>query len=205
MPSPDIDAVVFDLGGVLIDWNPRYLYRKLFADPAEMEAFLAGVCTADWHRANDLGADVRESCRRLASQHRDYQHMITAWAERSEEMVAGPLEDTVQVLADLTAGGTRCLALSNMEAETFPLRLARYPFMKLFDGYVISGIERVAKPDHRIFEILMHRYGLRPEATFFVDDSAANVQAARELGIIAEPFTSAARLRQDLLALGLLR
>ena len=169
-----------------------------------MEAFLGGICTPDWHRGHDLGADVTQSCRRLAARHPGYEDMIMAWAERSEEMIAGQLDETVEVLAELTAAGTRCVALSNMEAQTFPLRLARYPFMKMFEGHVISGIERVAKPDRRVFEILLRRYGLRPGATFFVDDAGANVQAARELGIVAEPFTSAARLRQDLRAHGLL-
>jgi 2-haloacid dehalogenase len=203
MPDQLVDAVVFDLGGVLIDWDPRHLYRQIFADPVEMEDFLARICTMDWHRAHDLGADVTESCRRLAALHPGQEEMIMAWAERGEEMAAGQIDSTVAVLAELKAAGVRCYALSNMEPDTFLIRRARFPFMEWFDGHVISGIEGAAKPGRRIFEILLGRYGLEPAATFFTDDSAANVEAAQELGIVAERFTSAERLRQDLSARGL--
>jgi 2-haloacid dehalogenase len=198
------DAVVFDLGGVLIDWNPRYLYRQLFADPAEMERFLAGVCTSDWHRAHDLGEDITQSCRRLARLHPDQAEMIMAWAEHGEEMVAGQFDAAVAVLGELRAAGVRCYALSNMEPDRFVIRRARFPFMEWFDGHVISGIEGVAKPDKRIFEILLSRHGLGPRATVFIDDMPANVDAARRLGIIALHYTSAGRLRQELRALDLL-
>ncbi len=204
MPGQLADAVVFDLGGVLIDWDPRYLYRKLFAEPAEMETFLARICTSDWHRAHDLGADITESCRRLAALHPGYAAEIMAWAERSEEMVAGQFDAAVTVLSDLKAAGVRCYALSNMEPDLFAVRQARFPFLEWFDGHVISGIEGVAKPDRRIFEILLRRHGLEPPATVFADDSAANVEAARELGIVALRYTSVGQLRQDLRALGLL-
>ncbi|HLQ55925.1 MAG TPA: HAD family phosphatase [Streptosporangiaceae bacterium] len=203
MPGQQVDAVVFDLGGVLIDWDPRYLYRQLFADPAEMEDFLARICTSDWHRAHDLGADITESCRRLAALHPGYEEMIMAWADRGEEMAAGQLDATVALLGELTAAGITCYALSNMEPDAFAIRQTRFPFMDWFDGHVISGIEGVAKPDRRIFEILLRRHGLEPEATVFVDDSAANVEAARKLGFIAMRFTSAQRLRQDLRVRGL--
>lgn len=203
MPAPEIDAVVFDLGGVLIDWNPRYLYRQLFADPGEMEDFLARICTPEWHRAHDLGEDITTSCERLARLHPGYRDMIMAWAERGEEMAAGQLDDTVEVLRELTAAGTRCYALSNMEPDTYAVRRVRFGFMNWFDGLVISGIEGVVKPDRRIFEILLCRHGLQPRSTVFVDDQARNVQAARELGLAAVQFTSARRLRQDLRVLGL--
>jgi len=204
MPGQLADAVVFDLGGVLIDWDPRYLYRKLFAEPAEMETFLARICTSEWHRAHDLGADITESCRRLAALHPGYAAEIMAWAERSEEMVAGQFDAAVTVLSDLKAAGVRCYALSNMEPDLFAVRRARFAFLEWFDGHVISGIEGVAKPDRRIFEILLRRHGLEPPATVFADDSAANVEAARELGIVALRYTSVGQLRQDLRALGLL-
>jgi 2-haloacid dehalogenase len=203
VPDQTINAVAFDLGGVLIDWNPRYLYRQLFADPAEMEDFLARVCTSDWHRAHDLGEDVTASCRGLAAQYPDHREMIMAWAERGEEMAAGQLESTVQVLAELKAAGMPCYALSNMEPDAFAIRRARFPFMKWFDGHVISGLEGVAKPDRRIFEILLQRHGLEPPSTVFVDDQERNVAAAGALGITALRFTSAPQLSQDLLALGI--
>jgi 2-haloacid dehalogenase len=205
MPGREISAVVFDLGGVLIDWNPRYLYRQLFADPGEMEEFLSRICTADWHRAHDLGADITASCERLARLHPGYRDMIMAWAERGEEMAAGQHDETVEVLRELTTAGTRCYALSNMEPDAFRVRRTRFPFMDWFDGHVISGLEGVGKPDPRIFEILLRRHGLRPESTVFIDDVAQNVEAASELGLLAIRFTSAQRLRQDLHSLGLTR
>jgi 2-haloacid dehalogenase len=203
MPAREINAVVFDLGGVLIDWDPRYLYRQLFADSGEMEDFLARICTTDWHRAHDLGEDITESCERLARLHPGHRDLIMAWDERGEEMAAGQLDETVEVLRELTAAGTRCYALSNMEPRTFTIRRDRFPFMKWFDGQVISGLEGVAKPDRQIFEILLSRHGLQPRSTAFIDDSAGNVEAARKLGIHAVQYTSARRLRQDLRQLGL--
>jgi 2-haloacid dehalogenase len=203
MPGQEISAVVFDLGGVLIDWDPRHLYRELFADPAEMEDFLGRICTPEWHRAHDLGDDITESCERLARLHPGYRKMIMAWAERGDEMAAGQVDETVEMLRELTAAGIPCYALSNMEPELFMTRRARFPFMSWFTGHVISGIEGVAKPDRRIFEILLRRYGLRPQSTVFTDDSAQNIKAAQELGILAVQFTSARRLRQDLQILGL--
>ncbi len=147
MAELPVDAVVFDLGGVLIDWDPRYLYRQLFADPAEMESFLARICTSDWHRAHDLGEDTNQSCRRLARLHPGQAEMIMAWAERGEEMVAGQFDPAVAVLGELRAAGIRCYALSNMEPDLFAIRRARFPFMEWFDGHVISGLEGMAKPD----------------------------------------------------------
>jgi 2-haloacid dehalogenase len=198
-----IDAVVFDLGGVLIDWDPRYVYRPLFDDPADMEEFLGSVCTPDWHRAHDLGADIRQSCEQLARRYPEHRDMIMVWAERGEQMAAGQFDDTVQVLGNVKAAGVRCYALSNMEPDAFRVRRARFPFMDWFDAYVISGLEGVAKPDRRIFEILLRRHGLRPQACVFIDDQARNVAAARELGLVGLHFSSAARLRQDLSDLGL--
>jgi 2-haloacid dehalogenase len=198
-----ISAVVFDLGGVLIDWDPRHLYRKLFSDPAEMEDFLARICTPDWHRQHDLGADITASCERLATQHPRYRRMIMAWAERGEEMAAGQYDRTVRVLAELKAAGLRCYALSNMEPVPFTIRLARFPFMSWFDGHVISGLERVAKPDPRIFQILLERYCLAPEETAFADDSPANVATARSMRINAVHYTSADQLRRELQALAI--
>jgi 2-haloacid dehalogenase len=203
MPGQGISAVVFDLGGVLIDWDPRYLYRQLFADREEMEDFLTRICTPDWHRAHDLGEDITESCERLARQHPGHRDMIMAWAQCGDEMAVGQRDETVELLRQLRAAGTPCYALSNMEPQMFTVRKARFPFMNWFDGYVISGIEGVAKPDRRIFEILLRRHELRPVSTVFIDDSPPNIAAARELGMHAVQYTSAQRLRQDLDALGL--
>ena len=202
MTDPDIKAVVFDIGGVLLDWDPRHLYRQLIDDPAELARFLGEICTPRWHLSHDLGADTERSCRELAAAHPEHADLIMAWAQRSEEMVAGQLDGAIAVLADVRAAGVRCLALSNMEADKFALRRSRYPFFGLLDGWVISGIEGVAKPDRGIFEILLSRYDLDPRATVFVDDVAANVAAASELGIVAIRYSAASQLRADLRALG---
>jgi 2-haloacid dehalogenase len=197
-----IEAVVFDLGGVLIDWDPRYVYRQLFTDPADMEEFLGSVCTSDWHRAHDLGADITRSCEELALRYPQHQEMIMAWADRGEEMAAGQFDDTVELLSELKASGMPCYTLSNMEPEAFEVRRARFAFMRWFDAHVISGLEGVAKPDPQIFEILLQRHGLRPQRCVFIDDQARNVDAARDLGLVALHFSSASQLRHDLQALG---
>jgi 2-haloacid dehalogenase len=202
MADPDIEAVVFDIGGVLLDWDPRHLYRQLIGDPADLAEFLGEICTPRWHRSHDLGADTEQSCRELAAAHPQRADLIMAWAHRSEEMVAGQLDDAIAVLADVRAAGVRCLALSNMEPDKFALRRSRYPFFGLLDGCVISGIEGVAKPDREIFEILLSRYDLDPRTTVFVDDVTANVAAASELGIVAIRYSAASQLRADLRAVG---
>ena len=199
-----IEAVVFDIGGVLLDWNPRYLYRQLFEDEEEMERFLAEICTLEWHEAHDRGKPFDVSCAELAAQHPEYAEQIRAWGQRSEEMVAGPLEGTVEILRRLKADGLLCYALTNMETETFPLRVERFPFMSWFDGVVVSAFEGVIKPDPEIFRRLIERFNLKPEATLFVDDSQRNVDAARQFGIQAVLFRSPREFEQLLSEVGLL-
>ena len=182
-------AVVFDVGGVLLDWNPRYLYRKLIQDPAEMEWFLGEVCTPEWHDAHDRGADMRESCAALARQWPAYAELIMAWWERSEEMVAGPIPEGVRLLRQVAGSGLACYALTNMEAETYPGRLERYDFLGWFKGTVVSGFEGIAKPDREIYELLLERFGLDPAATLFTDDSRVNVAAAARAGMDAVLYT----------------
>jgi 2-haloacid dehalogenase len=202
MAHREVAAVVFDLGGVLLDWNPRHLYRKLIADPAEMESFLGQICTPCWHLAHDLGADVQQSCAELARRHPAEADLIMAWAYRGEEMIAGQIDQSVRLLEEVSGLGVPCYALSNMEPDRFAYRRSTYPFFRLFDGCVISGLEGVAKPDSAIFGILLSRYGLDPAATVFVDDNAGNVAAGRGAGLVALEFASAGQLRRDLRALG---
>jgi 2-haloacid dehalogenase len=199
-----IEAVVFDIGGVLLDWNPRYLYRQLFDDEREMERFLAEICTLEWHQAHDRGKPFEVSCAELASLHPEYAEMIHAWGQRSEEMISGPIEETVEILRRLKAAGVPCYALTNMETETFPQRVKRFPFFSWFDGVVVSAFEGVAKPEREIFERLLARFDLRAESTLFVDDSQRNVDAARELGMQAVMFESPASFEQLLYEAGLL-
>ena len=202
MTMPAVTTAVFDIGGVLLDWNPRHLYRKLIADPAERSEFLTQICSPLWHLAHDLGADTEQSCRELAAKHPGRADLIMAWSRRSEEMVAGQIDDAIEVLADVRAAGLPCLALSNMEPDKFLLRRDKFAFFGLLDGCVISGIEGVAKPDREIFEILLKRYDLDPAATVFIDDTAANVVAARSVGIRAIEYSGAGQLRRDLGELG---
>jgi 2-haloacid dehalogenase len=194
----ETDAVVFDLGGVLLDWNPRHLYRALIDDEAEMERFLGEVCTLEWHAAHDRGVPVAESCAALAAAHPQYAELINAWGERSEEMIAGPIEGTVEILEELLQKGVRCYALTNMERETYPLRLRRFPFMRWFAGTVVSSHEGIAKPDPEIFRLLLGRFGLEPGRTIMIDDSPSNIETAASLGMKAVRFTSPVALRAAL-------
>jgi 2-haloacid dehalogenase len=198
------DAVVFDLGGVLIDWDPRRLYRKLLAGEAAVEEFLATVCTPEWNAEQDRGRPFAEAVAELVERHPAHAAAITAYHERWTEMLGGEIPGTVAVLAELRAAGVPLYALSNWSAETFRLTRGRFPFLEWFDGLVVSGEEGVTKPDRRIFELLIERFGLVPAATLFVDDSAANVTAARDLGLDAVRFRGAGGLRRDLAARGLL-
>jgi 2-haloacid dehalogenase len=184
-----LSAVVFDVGGVLLDWDPRHLYRKLIGDPAEMEWFLANVCTPEWHERHDRGLSTAESCAALAEEWPRYAGLILAWSERGEEMVAGPLPEGVELLRRVIGRGLPCYALTNMEAETYPKRVARYDFLRCLTGAVVSGFEGIAKPDREIYELLLRRFGLDAATTLFVDDRAVNVAAAADAGMEAMVYS----------------
>jgi 2-haloacid dehalogenase len=195
---------VFDLGGVLLDWDPRYLYRKLFDDESEMDRFLSEVCTLEWHHAHDLGVPPEETVPPLIEAHPERAELIWAWPRRSEEMVAGPIGESVEILRALKERGVPLYALTNMERETYPGRRDRFPFLRWFDGTVVSGFEGVAKPDPRVFKLLLERFGLNAAGTLFIDDSSTNVAAARSVGMQAIEFQSPSELRKRLDAAGLL-
>lgn len=198
-------VVVFDLGGVLLDWNPRHLYRKIFAgDEPAMERFLAEVCHSDWNLAQDAGRDFDDAIAALMPRHREHLPHIAAWRDRFGEMIAGELHETVAVAADLRARGVPLCALTNWSHETFPPQRGRFAFMDWFEGIVVSGEEKVIKPDPRIFRILLERYGLVAAETVFIDDNPRNAQAATGLGMHGLHFRSAAELRRDLARLALL-
>jgi 2-haloacid dehalogenase len=197
-------AVVFDLGGVLIDWDPRYLYRKLLADEAAVEEFLATVCTPEWNAEQDRGRPFAEGVAELVERYPVHAAAITAYHERWTEMLGGDVGGTVELLAKLHATGVALYALTNWSAETFGIARERFEFLSWFDGVLVSGEERIIKPDPAIFRLLLDRFGLDPQATFYVDDSPVNVAAARELGFDAVRFTEPERLRRDLETRGLL-
>ena len=195
-----VKAVVFDLGGVLIDWDPRYLYRKLLADEAAVEEFLATVCTPEWNAEQDRGRPFAEGVAELVERHPAHAAAIAAYAERWPEMLAGDIPGTVELLAELRAAGMPLYALTNWSAETFVIARERFAFLSWFDGVLVSGEERKIKPDPAFFRLLQERFGLAPEATFYVDDAEANVAAARALGLDAVRFTGPEQLRRELAA-----
>jgi 2-haloacid dehalogenase len=199
-----IVAVIFDIGGVLLDWNPRYLYRKLMDDEAEMEHFLSEVCTMQWHEANDLGVPFEVTCAQLAEQYPQYTELIWAWGQRTEEMIGGPIEGTVEILRELKDRGVRLYALTNMETHTYPVRRERFDFLRWFEGTVVSSDEGIVKPDPRIFELLLERYALNAGSTLLIDDNLRNVEAAEALGMPTVHFQSPEALREALEQAGLL-
>jgi 2-haloacid dehalogenase len=198
-------VVVFDLGGVLIDWNPRHLYRKLFdGDEAAMEHFLANVCTASWNSQQDAGRTFAEACALLKLEHPNHAELIDAWIERQPEMVAGAIDGTVEILAELRARRVPLYALSNWSAETFPIVLKRFEFLHWFQGIVLSGEVRLVKPDPRIFNLFFKTHGIDAAEAVYIDDLKANVETATALGVHGVLFTDPASLREELVKLGLL-
>jgi len=196
---------VFDLGGVLIDWNPRYLYRKLFAgDDTAMEHFLATVCTPSWNAQQDAGRPFAEACASLKLSHPAHADLIDAWIQRQEEMVPGPILGTVDILAELRARQVPLYALSNWSAETFPISLKRFDFLQWFQGIVLSGEVRLLKPDPRIFQLFFEIHAIDPSHAVYIDDLERNVEAATALGMHGIVFTDPPALRSELVELGLL-
>lgn len=200
-----MNTVIFDLGGVLVDWDPRYLLRKVMPGrDAEMEALLADVLNHEWNLARDRGDSWQEAMDVAAAQHPQWADVFHTFTERWPETLAGSHEDTVAILRELHDRGVPLYALSNWSAEMFPHAEARFEWLECFDGVVVSGRVRMAKPEAAIFRHLLDTYGLQPGDVFFVDDHEPNVLAARALGIYAHHFRDAAGLRLDLEGHGLL-
>jgi 2-haloacid dehalogenase len=199
------NIVVFDLGGVLIDWDPRHLYRKLFAgDEAAMEHFLATVCTHEWNRCQDAGRSFAEGARLLKAEHPDRADLIDAYCARFDEMIAGPIAGSVEILAELRDRDLPLYGLTNWSAETYPPALERFAFLSWFRGILVSGEVGVIKPDPRIFALLIERFAIDPHRAVYIDDVETNVIAARPFGIHPIHFTTPAALRRELGELGLL-
>ena len=205
MEKPARDTVVFDLGGVLIAWDPRHLYRKLFAgDETAMEHFLANVCTHEWNRCQDAGRSFAEGARLLKAEHPEKAELIDAYFSRFDEMMPGPITGSVEILAELRDRGTPLYGLTNFSAETYPPAFERFEFLRWFDGILVSGEVGLIKPDPRIFELLIERFAIDPRRAVYIDDVETNVIAARPLGIHGIHFTTPAALRAELAELGLL-
>jgi 2-haloacid dehalogenase len=203
MPMKEITPV-FDIGGVLLEWNPRHLYRKLFAEEAAMEEFLATVCTSAWNLQMDAGRDWGEAVGELVALHPGRRELIEAYHLRWQEMVPHAIEGTVAILRRIKAAGRPVYAITNFSAEKLDGERRRFDFLDLFDGIVVSSVVRVVKPDPAIFHRLLDDHGLAASATVFIDDSPTNVEGARAVGMQAIRFTSPDALERDLTALGVL-
>ena len=199
-----IDTIVFDIGNVLVGWDPRHLYRKVFASEAEMERFLAEICTNEWHLAHDRGVSFEENGAKLKALHPSHSEHIDFWHTRYAEMIPGRIPGTADLLHALADKGFTIHGLSNMPVPVFDYLRVAYPELQRFQTTVVSGAEGVLKPDPRIYEILVARAGLVPESAYFIDDSKANIAAAAALGFQTHHFTDAATLGQDLAARGLI-
>lgn len=191
-----IETVVFDLGGVLVDWNPRYLYRKLISSADEIEYFLTHVCNREWNEEQDHGRPFAEAVRLLEAKFPEKSALIRAYHERWEEMLRGEIAGTVALLEELHAQGMHLLALSNWSHETFPIAERRFPFLRLFHGKVVSGYEKLKKPDPRIFQLLVRRFQIEPRRSLFIDDVEENIRAAERLGFEVAHFRDPVILRQ---------
>ena len=199
--------VIFDLGGVLIDWNPRYLYRQLFADDEPgMERFLAEICSPAWNLGLDAGRPYAEAVAELVQLHPHERERIEAYQRRWLEMVAGPMAPTVTLLEQLDEAAVPLWALTNWSAETFALVRPdpAYAFLDRFRRIFVSGELRLAKPDAAIFRHVLEAIGAPAEQCLFIDDAERNVAAAAALGLRTHHFTDAPQLGRELAQLGLL-
>jgi 2-haloacid dehalogenase len=204
MTDGSVQAVVFDLGGVLIDWDPRYLYRRIFDSEEEMEEFLSRVCTPEWNAELDRGRSFEEMVELLYSEHPERREEIEAYHLRWGEMLGESFEGSVRILEELHSAGYPLYALTNWSAETFHMARERYGFLSLFEQIVVSGEAGLVKPDPRIYDLLVERTGLDPCRTVFVDDREENVRAVKKRGFTGVLFQEPGQLRRDLSGLGLL-
>ncbi len=194
-----ITTIIFDLGAVLIDWNPRLMYRTLFDDEAEMEKFLAEVATSDWNEEQDAGRPLLEGTEILIQQFPEHEHLIRAFYGRWDEMLGEAFHDTVAIFKKLKESGKyKIYALTNWSAETFPVAKARFEFLNWFDGIVVSGEEKMRKPTPKFYHILLNRYEVNAQECLFIDDNYRNILAAEKIGIECIHFTSAESLEQEL-------
>jgi len=199
-----IDTVIFDLGNVLVHWNPANLYDKIFSDKKDRDYFLNNVATMDWHSEQDAGRSPQEATELLVKEHPDWAHPIRAFYARWKEMFAGPIEGSVEILKELKEKGYKLYALSNWNAELFNDTIDDFPFLQWFNDKIISGEVKLKKPDAAIYKLLLERFGVNPQQGVFIDDSEKNIETAKSLGIRSILFKSPEELRQELQALKLL-
>ena len=200
-----IDAIIFDLGGVLIDWNPSYVFDKMFEDEEQKKHFFENICTSDWNEKQDAGRSLKEATEELVTKHPEWKAYIEAYYGRWEEMLGGPIHGTVEILKQLKEQEKyKLYALTNWSAELFPIALERYDFLHWFDGRVVSGEEKMRKPFPEFYQLLLDRFGLNVEETLFIDDNTRNAKAAEAMGFKTIIFKSPFQLKEELAKLGIL-
>ncbi len=193
------NTIIFDLGGVLIDWNPDYVYRTIFENDEQLKWFYDNICTSDWNEEQDAGRSLAAATEELVTKFPDHEENIRAFYGRWEEMLGGPIEGTVEILRQLKEGGRHKLyALTNWSAETFPIALQRYEFLHWFDGRLVSGEEKTRKPFADIYEKLVSKFNIDPNDAVYIDDNARNLAPAADLGMAVIRFTSAEQLQEEL-------
>lgn len=197
-----IQCIVFDLGKVLVDWDPRHLYRKLIADEAAMERFLTEICTMEWHTEHDRGVSFKDNADRLVARYPEHEALIRAWGQRWPETIRQTIEGSVQLARRLMVNGYSVVGLTNCPDDGFDDLCAAWGIFEGFDDVVVSGREGLVKPDPAIFALTCARAGHPPEAVAFLDDSLRNVEAAREFGIHAILFRDPEQAEAELKALG---
>jgi 2-haloacid dehalogenase len=197
--STKIDTIIFDLGAVLIDWNPRYLYRKIYKTEEEIDWFLENICTHDWNEKQDAGRSFEEATEELLAKHPQHEIAIRAWYGRWKETMNGPIQGSVDIFKELSDGKRyKIYALTNWSAETFPWALEKFEFLHWFDGIVVSGVEKTRKPFPEFFNILFERHNVNPATALFIDDNLRNIEGGRALGLSGIHFISPIQLRGEL-------
>ena len=194
-----IDTIVFDLGGVLIDWNPDYVFKKVFDTEEEMRWFYKNICTSDWNEEQDAGRSLQQATEELVKKFPEHEKNIRMYYDRWEEMLGGPIHETVDVLKHLKhKGDYRLFALTNWSAETFPVALDRYDFLHWFHGRLVSGEEKMRKPYAEIYELLIRRFGIDPSRAVYIDDNFRNLVPAKDLGFQTIHFQSPEQFKKEL-------
>ncbi|MCK9219209.1 MAG: HAD family phosphatase [Bacteroidales bacterium] len=198
-----IKNIVFDFGGVLIDWDPRYLYEKVFSNKSEMDFFLKNICSPQWNLKQDAGNSLSDATKELQLQYPGYSKEIEMYYNDWSDMIGGEIIENVNLVKPLKTR-YRIFGLSNWSAETFPIVRNRYSFFKDFEGIVISGQEKLVKPDMEIFKVLLNRYQLQANESLFIDDSLNNINTAKEMRFVTLHLTDDLDLKEQLQKSGLL-
>ena len=199
----EIKNIVFDFGGVLIDWNPRYLYRTVFTDEQEMEHFLATICTSDWNLRQDSGYPLSQATEELIAEHPEYSREIGLFYREWEKMLGGECVENTRLLKTLKRK-YHLFGLTNWSAETFPIAYKKYSFFSDLEGIVVSGQEKQIKPDEAIYKLLLSRYNLQANECLFIDDNLKNVNTANKLGFSTIHLAEGVNLSEQLAKQGIL-